>query len=263
MTSLRDRAAAAANGTSATEPASQSTHDAPPPLDPIEYTDPIIDVETVPVHQAWARVMRDVKSVGRSQTANVNIKGGGSYQYKFRGIDLVLNAVGPALRRHGVMILPVRTDASYGRASTSGGGGMRECTVTVTYRIVGPAGDHLEIQSVGEGLDTSDKATPKALTMAYRMLLINALSLPTEDPSIEGDNTNLQRAEAPAPKAADYVDEVADHRTSPNRLRQIRAEVRQHNLGAVLITNETGDDERLLSMIDRIGKDRAQAGGQP
>src|SRR4051812_30021882 len=71
-------------------------------LPAIEYTDPIEDIEIVPVHVAWVRVMRDVKSVDKRSTAKINTQDGKSYSFNYRGIDKVLNAVGPALRRHGV-----------------------------------------------------------------------------------------------------------------------------------------------------------------
>jgi creatinine amidohydrolase/Fe(II)-dependent formamide hydrolase-like protein len=57
-----------------------------------------------------------------------------------------------------------------------------------------------------------------------------------------------------------YVEEIADPRTSLARLRQIRAEINQHGIGNALITNEHGEEERLLTMCARIGKARAESG---
>ncbi len=51
------------------------------------------------IQAALAAVMADVTHVGK--------EGKNSAQgYSFRGIDGVLNAVGPALRRHGVVVMP-------------------------------------------------------------------------------------------------------------------------------------------------------------
>lgn len=260
MTSnLRQRAAApATTQTETAAPAEPQFTDAP--LEDVNYdSNEIRDAETVPVHVAWARVMADVQSIRKSQTATVQTTKS-SYKYQFRGIDQVFNAVGPALRRHGVMVLQRNVDASYAKATSAGGGGMRECTVTVTYWIIGPNGDHLEVQSVGEGLDTSDKATTKALTMAYRNLLVNGLTVPTEDPRLDPDKNHLERGEHPTVRPADYRDEIVDPRTSLGRLRQIRAELRQHNVAGVVQVNEVGDEEPLLAMCERIGRQRAEAG---
>jgi hypothetical protein len=227
-----------------------------PPLPDIEYTGEIALVESVPVHVAWARVMADVQSIRKDRTAEVKTTKS-SYRFRFRGIDDVLNAVGPALRRHGVLVMPAKVEASYGRASSAAGGGMRECTATVTYRITGPAGDSMEAQSIGEGLDTSDKATVKACTQAYRVLLIHALTIPT---GLDPDRTQLERGEQPVPRPVDYRDEIADPHTSLGRLRQIRTELASHRMLAVVVTNEAGDEETLDAMVVRIGQARRQAG---
>jgi hypothetical protein len=224
-------------------------------LEPIDYDgNAIADAEKVPVQVAWARVMADVQSIRKSETATVQTSKS-SYKYRFRGVDQVFNAAGPALRRHGVMVLQTKVEATYARASSSGGSAMRECTVTVTYSIIGPLGDSIPVQSVGEGLDTSDKATTKALTMAYRTLLVNGLTVPTDDPKIDADNSHLERGEARFDPAA-YRDEALDPRTSTGRLKQMLNDLRRLGRGAELVENEVGDEEKLGNLLLRLGRER-------
>lgn len=226
-------------------------------LPDIEYTDAITDVEPVAVHIAWARVMRDVKSIRKSATASIKSEKG-SFSFNYRGIDMVLNAVGPALRRHGVMVLPVKTDATYGAA-----GRMRDVQITVTYRIYGPTGDHLEVQSVGEGLDAGERGTPKALTTAYRNMLIVALAIPTEDPKMDPDVVDLRREEPITADANKYRDELTDPKTTPGRLRAMYGEIAQHRIPGVIVVNEVGDEEPLGTMYKRIVAERRAAGEEP
>jgi hypothetical protein len=231
-------------------------------LEPVDYDgNEISDAEAVPVQVAWARVMADVQSIRKSETAKVQTPKS-SYTYRFRGVDQVFNAAGPALRRHGVMVFQTHVEAIYARATTAAGGAMRECTVTVTYRIYGPKGDHIEVQSVGEGLDTSDKATTKALTMAYRTLLVNGLTVPTDDPRLDADNSHLQRGEAKFDAIA-YRDEAVDPRTSAGRLRQMVNDLRRLDRGAEFVVNEVGDEEKLGSLIVRVGRERSQPAPAP
>lgn len=139
------------------------------------------------VHEAWSAVMADVQSVSkdsRNQSQNFN----------FRGIDAVVNAVGPALRKHGVVVMPVdaasRTrDVTVGRNQTA----MREVTVTVIYRVFGPEGDSFDGQALGEAMDSGDKATPKAMSVAYRTFLLQALTIPTDEP--DPDSQSFERAD--------------------------------------------------------------------
>ncbi|QLQ37960.1 ERF family protein [Micromonospora robiginosa] len=227
-------------------------------LPDIEYTGAIADVDQVPVHTAWARVMADVQSIGKGDRFSAG--GGGNYQY--RGVDRVLNAVGPALRRHGVMVIPVRTEANYRDVLTAASKKMRECTVTVTYSIRGPRGDEMPAQSCGESMDTGDKGTTKACTVAYRNLLITALSIPTRDPRLDAEASNHERGSAPAPRPADYRDEISDPRTSLGRLKQVAGELQQHNLLAAVVTNEVGEQEPLGAMYSRVVRQRRAEAGQ-
>lgn len=254
---LRARAAARPDDTTAAPaPAAPERPDVElAPLPDVSYDgNPITDAATVPVHVAWARVMADVQSISKADRRDDT---GG--RYNFRGVDRVINAVGPALRRHGVLVLPARIVAKeYRETRTSGGKAMEDCTVTVEWLIVGPAGDQLPpVQSAGQANDTGDKATAKAMSVAQRVLFLAALQIPTQDPDVDRGH---ERGERPVPKAADYRDEILDPSTSVARLRAIRVELHRHGLAEREVVNEVGDDEPLGALLVRIGTERS--GGQ-
>jgi hypothetical protein len=225
------------------------------PLPDIEYTDPIVDVDQVPVHIAWIRAMRDVRSVRKDKVADIKTDKGG-YRFNFRGIDQVLNAVGPALRRHGVFVLPVSIDL------TRSPGRMTESLVKVTYEITGPMGDSKHVASAGEGLDVGERGLAKALTTAYRNMLIVALTIPTDDPKMDPDVVDMRREEPVAADPNAYRDEITDPRTSLGRLRQIYGELGQHRIAGAMVINEVGDDEVLGKLYQRIVTERRAAGGE-
>ena len=129
-----------------------------------------------PIHEALAAVMADVTHVGKSGKNQ-------SQGYNFRGIDGVLNAVGPALRRHGVTVLPELAEMTertveVGKNRTA----MNAVTVKVRCFFVGPDGDHLQALVPGEAMDSGDKAVSKAMSVALRTCLIQTLALPTDEP---------------------------------------------------------------------------------
>lgn len=155
------------------------------------------DPEEVPVHRALARVMRDVSHVGKSGR---NEHDG----YDFRGIDATVNALGPAMRRHGVLPMPVATASAYRDVTTSQGKPSREVTVTVTYRFIGPAGDHLDVEVPGESMDRGDKGTAKAMSVALRIALLQTFALPTTEPDQQSYSPEREHpATATGPSAAD------------------------------------------------------------
>jgi hypothetical protein len=138
------------------------------------------------VIEAISAAMADVQAVGKGDRNN-------EQGYSFRGIDAVVNAVGPVFRKHGIVPAPVLQQASYRDVLTSRGKPSRECTVQVRYWFYGPAGDHIEVLVPGESMDFGDKGAPKAMSVAYRIALLQLLCIPTHEPepdaqSYERDN---------------------------------------------------------------------------
>lgn len=157
--------------------------------------------------------------------------------FKYRGIERILAAVGPALHRHGIVVLPrvvdVQRDEMVRGASRAT---WRLVSLTVEYQFVGPAGDVLTAVVLGEGLDNADKAVSKAMTMALKVALLQVLQIadadsdpdattppeqmalaaqppdapPPEPESLFLSPANVERARAKAAEDGLTADEVAD-----------------------------------------------------
>lgn len=215
---------------------------------------------SAPVHVAWSHVMAEVQWIRKDRLRAD--KGG---RYNFRGIDDVLNAVGPALRKHGVIVIPIDIAPEYASITTSGGAHMRLCTAAVTFAVIGPQGDRLpvDIKTVGEAFDTGDKSSTKAQSVALRTAYLNALAIPTERPELDPEYGPLHELAAPEPpSAADYHAEILRETTSLNRLRQIRAEFGQHpDIAAAEVETETGETITLGSLLTRVGREKQNKTG--
>jgi ERF superfamily protein len=146
------------------------------------------------IFERISAVMEDVQAVKKTGTNT-------QQHYNFRGIDAVVNAVGPAFRKHKVVgPVPHATTVSYRDVQTTTGKPSRECTVLVTYRFYGPKGDFMETEVPGESMDSGDKGTPKAMSVAERIALLQILCIPTDE--IEADAQSYERAAAPPPAPA-------------------------------------------------------------
>lgn len=145
------------------------------------------------VQEALAAVMADVQAVAKSDRNT-------HQNFSFRGIDAVLNAVGPALRKHGVVVLPdVQSHTFEAVEVGSKRTPMGHVVAHVAYTFVGPEGDTLACSVIGEAMDSGDKAVPKAMSVAFRTALLQALALPTDEP--DPDASTYERA--PARQAAE------------------------------------------------------------
>lgn len=126
------------------------------------------------VFEAVAAVMGDVGAVkkdGRNTQQN----------FKFRGIDAVVNALSPAMRKHGLTVFPSKVEHRNGSTQLSGGKTATAPVVIVDYTFVGPEGDTFTSQVVAESFDLGDKATAKAMSVALRTCLLQTFMLPTDD----------------------------------------------------------------------------------
>jgi hypothetical protein len=136
------------------------------------------------VHAALVEVMRDVTHVGKDGFNQ-------SQNFKFRGVDATVMAVGPALRRHGVLMLPRVLSSTYREYATSKGTAMHECVLEVEFTFVGPDGSVLVCSVMGESADSGDKATAKAHSVAWRTAMLVAFAIPTDEP--DPDETSIER----------------------------------------------------------------------
>lgn len=137
------------------------------------------------IYASLVAVMRDVQAVAKKDRNN-------HQNFNFRGIDAVVNAVGPALRTHGVVVVPQVTSVVYDDVQTSTGKPATACRVKVAYLFFAEDGSHVETSVAGEAWDAGDKACPKAMSVAFRTALLQALSLPTDEP--DPDSTTFERA---------------------------------------------------------------------
>lgn len=137
--------------------------------------------EHKPIVEVLADVMADVTSVGKGDKNDF-------HKFMYRGIDRIINEVGPALRRHRVVVMPHLDSLESRDTTTEKGKTAREVTVVVTYTFKGPAGDEMTCTVPGESADTGDKAVSKAMSVAHRTALIQALTIPTEQRDPDSSN---------------------------------------------------------------------------
>lgn len=239
-------------------------------LPEVDYTGSAIPITPpgAPLAQAWAAVMAEVQEIRKDARFN-----GGGASYMYRGVDAVVNSVGPALRKHHVMILPIDMQPSYRDVNVgSKGTPMRECTMIVTYQITGTTDEKWIVQGAGESLDSGDKGTTKAGTVAFRNMLLTALAVPVDNPRLDADATEYRRGDQAQPTRMPNANQLRDEAVSKDvslaRLRQVYGDINPEStaarfpeLGSAIVVNEDGNEEKLASLYLRRG--RAHPDAQP
>lgn len=130
------------------------------------------------IYKKMSDVMKDIKAITKDQK---NVAQG----FKFRGIDQFVNALYPALTKHGVfMTTEVLHHTEQLKDVTRGNGkpGVdKHVAIQMKYSFHAEDGSSVSSSVPAEGLDSGDKATNKALSAALKYALIQTFSVPTED----------------------------------------------------------------------------------
>lgn len=107
--------------------------------------------------------------------------------YTFAGEADLIRAVRGAMIENGLTLTPIGAEEVYSamRAAKSGKE-MPHIRLRLTYRLAHhPSGEHIDIQTVGESLDTSDKAANKAMTAGLKYCVRQAFLIETgDDPDV-------------------------------------------------------------------------------
>lgn len=133
--------------------------------------------ESIPaIYQALVAVAADLAKEGIAKDrANVE------QRFKFRGVDDVMNALGPLLAKHGVIVMPEVLSDQNSTRLTKSGATLHVVHVRVSYLFVAAAdGSSHPVIITGEGMDMADKATAKALSAAYKYCMLQTFSVPVE-----------------------------------------------------------------------------------
>lgn len=127
------------------------------------------------IFEAIPKVIADVGAVGKDKVNKVQ-------GFKYRSIDDVFNALNPALAKNGVFIVPLtlsRTVTECGK--TSKGATVVKVVLKMKFTFYAADGSHVEAIVFGEAMDMADKATNKAMSIAYKYACFQIFCIPTEE----------------------------------------------------------------------------------
>jgi hypothetical protein len=157
------------------------------------------------IHRAMLAAMQAIGAVAKSDRNQAQ-------GFNFRGIDSVLNVVGPALRDAGIYVLPEVERLDYEPVTTEARGKTQhsvQVRAAVAYSFVALDGSVAVARVVGEAIDYGDKGVAKAMSVAYRIALLQVFAIPTDDTEPDAETytrAGLQRGRGPSPDQEQWAD---------------------------------------------------------
>lgn len=149
------------------------------------------------IYESISACMQDIGVIGKN-TKNT------TQGFMFRGIDAVMNTLNPALIKNKIFIVPEILEQTREERVTTKGANLIYSIIKVKYTFYAEDGTSICATVIGEGMDSGDKATNKAMSIAFKYACFQVFCIPTEemvDPDIECHEVK--------PKTAPKTDEHA------------------------------------------------------
>lgn len=148
------------------------------------------------IYMAINAVMNEVGAVGKNHKND-------QQKYQYRGIDDVMTALAPAMQKHGVFVVPevltIIREEKEGRSSK-----LLYSIVKVKYTFYAVDGTFVTATVMGEGMDSGDKATNKAMSAAFKYALLQTFCIPTDE-LVDSEKDSPEVVKKPMAKGDGFV----------------------------------------------------------
>jgi hypothetical protein len=126
------------------------------------------------IYETITAVMAEIGAVGKDSRNE-------QQRFMYRGIDAVMNAINPALIKHKLFVVPEILEQRREERLTAKGGNLIYSICTVKYTFYAEDGSSVSAIVIGEGMDSGDKATNKAMSVAFKYACFQTFCIPTEE----------------------------------------------------------------------------------
>lgn len=169
--------------------------------------EPMVDEYPIEsIHWRLVRILAEMPAIGKTHRNT-------QQNFNYRSHDDVLTALNPLLAKYGVIIIPTVIERVVAQRTTRNNSILYEVNLHVRFRFypsnVDPNVDrqgfktgesYVEASAWGEGTDSGDKSTNKAMTMAFKNVIAQVFAISTDvtiDTDVGGAEETYSAGQAP------------------------------------------------------------------
>jgi len=189
------------------------------------------------IYKAINEVMKEIGVVGKNQRNE-------QQKFMYRGVDAVMNAINPALINHNVFIVPEVLEQTREERTTRNGGALIYSVCKIKFTFYAEDGSSVTAVTIGEGMDSGDKATNKAMAIAFKYACFQVFCIPTEemtDPDAECHEVKPTEKKAEAKtdeeKNAQMVEQVGKELISEVQVKALTKKCNDDNVPIEFLLN--------------------------
>lgn len=131
-------------------------------------------VEKKNIFETINAVMEEIGAVGKNSRNE-------QQKYMYRGVDDVMNALNPAFIKHKLLMVPEVVSQKREERQTANGKNLIYSVLSVKYTLYAEDGSSIYTIVTGEGMDSGDKASNKAMSVAFKYACFQVFCIPTEE----------------------------------------------------------------------------------
>lgn len=116
--------------------------------------------------------------------------------FLYRGIDDVMNTFFPLLSKYKVFVVPEVLEEHRNERTSKEGKALLYSILRIRYTFFAEDGSSVSAVVIGEGMDSGDKASNKAMAVAMKYAFFQVFCVPTEempDPDAESPSVTPQK----------------------------------------------------------------------
>lgn len=133
-----------------------------------------------------AALMADVPAIAKSQRNK-------EQNYQFRGIDTIYNSLHDLMTKHGIFTTSEILETLRNEWASKSGSKLIEFALRVRWTFWAPDGSYVHSETMGQSMDSGDKAANKAMTMSHKTALLQIFMIPTaETPDADANTPDPQ-----------------------------------------------------------------------
>ena len=137
------------------------------------------------------KALQEVEAIGKNKRNH-------QQGFQYRGVDDAMNELHGVFARCGLFCVPEVLEQTREERQTARGVNLIYSILKVRFTFYSVDGSSISSTVIGEGMDSGDKASNKALSVAFKYAVFQAFCIPTE--AVDPDATTPPASKPTQPK---------------------------------------------------------------
>ena len=155
--------------------------------------------------------------------------------FMYRGVDAVMNALQPAMIKHNIFVVPEVLEQTREERTNAKGTTLLYSILKIKFTFFADDGSNLSAVVIGEGMDSGDKASNKAMSLAFKYACFQVFCIPTEemkDPDAESHEV------APRSRRQEMIEDIAKQKISAVKVNSIIRKCEEDGINPAIVCNK-------------------------